>query len=53
MQSSRGEGMQTAEMALKELVSRGEITADTAIAVSGNTQLFEDEPGRRPPRILR
>ena len=53
MQSSRGEGMQTTEMALKDLVSRGEITPDAAITISGNTQLFDDEPGRRPPRKLR
>ena len=49
----QGEGMQTTEMALKDLVSRGEITPDAAITISGNTQLFDDEPGRRPPRKLR
>ena len=52
MQASRGEGMQTTDMALKDLVSRGDITREAAISVSGNPSLFEDDDGgrRRPPR---
>jgi twitching motility protein PilT len=52
MQASRGEGMQTMDMALKDLVNIGEISRENAIQVSGNTQLFDDEDGerRRPPK---
>ncbi len=52
MQSSRGEGMQTTDMALKDLVTRGEVSREMAIAVSGNSQLFDDDDSnrRRPPR---
>jgi twitching motility protein PilT len=54
MQTSQGEGMQTTEMALKDLVTRGDISRESAIAVSGNPNLFDDDDGRRqPPRQSR
>jgi len=51
MQAARGEGMQTTDMALKDLVTRGDISRESAISVSGNPNLFDDEDNRRkPPR---
>jgi twitching motility protein PilT len=46
LQSSKVEGMQTMEMALKALVTRNRITREQAIDASGNPRMFEhDEPG--------
>jgi twitching motility protein PilT len=51
MQAGRGEGMQTMEMALRNLALRREITRDQAILASNNPELFSGEDGRRqrPP----
>ena len=45
MQTSQSVGMRTMEMALKELVAKGEITSDTAIEKSGNPNLFGNGVG--------
>jgi Tfp pilus assembly pilus retraction ATPase PilT len=46
LQSSKVEGMQTMEMALKALVTRNRITKEQAIDASGNPRMFDhDEPG--------
>jgi twitching motility protein PilT len=42
MQTSQGIGMQTMEMALKDLAQRGLITRETAIEKSGNSELFRN-----------
>lgn len=48
MQTSQGVGMQTMDMALRDLVERGQITRTTAGEKSGNPELFKDmEIGRR------
>ena len=39
--------MQTADMALKDLVARNQIGHEMAIAVSGNPNLFDDDTGTR------
>ena len=45
LQSSKAEGMQTMEMALKALVTRNRITREQAIEASGNPRMFDhDEP---------
>lgn len=51
MQAGRGEGMQTMEMALRNLALRREITRDQAILACGNPELFNSEDARRqrPP----
>jgi twitching motility protein PilT len=64
MQAGRADGMQTMEMAVKDLVARREITVEQAISVTNNPKIFEDEspdqyrrrmmqqegmPQRRPP----
>ena len=41
MQSGKGEGMQTMEAALKDLVARNTITREMAIAAINNPKLFE------------
>ena len=43
MQTSQGVGMQTLEMHLKELVSKGLITRETAIEKTGNNDMFKEE----------
>ena len=43
MQSSKGEGMQTMEMALKDLVARNVITRDQAIAATSNPKMFDGD----------
>lgn len=55
MQSGRGEGMQTMEMALRELALRRYITREVAINHCNNPNLFDDDDTRRrsvmgPPR---
>jgi twitching motility protein PilT len=55
MQAGRGEGMQTMEMALRELALRRHITREVAINHCNNPSLFDDEDARRrsmmgPPR---
>ena len=52
MQVSQGSGMQTMEMHLKELYSKGLISRETAIEKTGNADLFKEQdsnnsPGRR------
>lgn len=48
MQTSQGVGMQTMEMALRDLIERGQITRTTAAEKVGNPDLFKDtEIGRR------
>jgi len=42
MQTSQGIGMQTMDMALKDLAQRGLITRETAIEKSGNSELFRN-----------
>ena len=51
MQGGQGDGMQTAEQALKDLARRREITRDEAIQAANNPKLFDDGDGarRRPP----
>ena len=51
MQSGKGEGMQTMEMALRTLALRREITREQAIHAANNPDLFNGEDGsrRRPP----
>ncbi len=43
MQAGRGEGMQTFDMAAKELVTRREITVEQAIQLTNNPKLFDGE----------
>lgn len=48
MQTSQAVGMQTMEMALRDLVERGQITRTVAAEKSGNPELFKDtDIGRR------
>jgi len=42
MQTSQGIGMQTMEMALKDLIRRGLISRQTAIEKSGNSEAFKE-----------
>lgn len=42
MQTSQGAGMQTMEMAMKDLVARGQITREVAIQKTGNHEMFEE-----------
>ncbi len=52
MQGGRGDGMQTMEQSLKDLVRRREITREQAIHASHNPNLFDDDHSgrRRSPR---
>jgi twitching motility protein PilT len=43
MQTSQGQGMQTMEMSLRDLVERRQITRDTAIEKTGNPAMFEEQ----------
>lgn len=45
LQISQGQGMQTMEMALKELVDRKSITRETAIEKTNNPSMFEETDG--------
>jgi twitching motility protein PilT len=48
MQTSQGVGMQTMDMALRDLFQKGQITRGTAVDKSGNPELIKDgEMGRR------
>ena len=50
MQGAKADGMQTMEMALKDLVRRREITREQAIHAAQNPNLFDDErAARRSP----
>ena len=45
MQAGRAEGMQTFEMAAKDLVARREISVEQAIQLTNNPKLFDgDDP---------
>ena len=50
METAKGSGMQTMEMALKAAVARRLITRQQAILFSNNPRLFEDEGGPARPR---
>jgi twitching motility protein PilT len=47
MQTSKGEGMQTMEDALRALTYKRDISPKQAIAASNNPKLFDDEESRR------
>ncbi|HNC97100.1 MAG TPA: type IV pilus twitching motility protein PilT [Myxococcota bacterium] len=52
MQASRTDGMQTMEMAAKDMAMRRKITRDVAISITNNPRLFDDVSpmGPRPTR---
>lgn len=50
METARGSGMQTMEMALKDAVAKRQITRKQAITFSNNPNLFQNEDANRPPR---
>jgi twitching motility protein PilT len=51
MQASKGDGMQTMEMAAKDLAMRRKISRETAMTLANNPRLFDDvmPSGPRPP----
>jgi Tfp pilus assembly pilus retraction ATPase PilT len=49
METSKGSGMQTMEMALKAAVAKRQISRQQAIAFSNNPNLFKNDTANKRP----